>query len=313
MAANDTDSKALDTVEVDDAEVFHEEGLSDDRIDALVALAERIPQLEKAQKAIFGYILRIALPGDWVAFTEQDGTKKVELSGPGAERVASQVGISFIDWKEPKKQTGTDSNGPWYSWWYECTAKFGQKRYEMIQGRAGTRDLFFGKAKGEWKNAEDVKEDDLKTAARRACIKEGVKLVLGLRRIPLDVALKMGLDVGKVKTVEFDNKAKTLSADQTKPAEDGLVSRDIVVATVVKGASGTSAKGQPWNRWDVTDKEGVRYSLFAPEDSRRLLALQLNAEDQTPIKIKFQNKQFTDKSGKPRDSYQIMKVEGVEE
>ena len=48
-------------------------------------------------------------------------------------------------------------------------------------GRAGSRDKFFGYAHGAYKDLGDVKESDIRMAARRGVIKEGIKMAqLGL-------------------------------------------------------------------------------------------------------------------------------------
>lgn len=177
--------------------------VNEDKVDALIRAASKIDELGKALDKFRTFVLQRALPGDFVSFKAQDSDEEtLELIGAATDRIAAALGISFVDWRD-YKESGTDEKGPWYDWYYECTTTWQGRRIERTTGRAGSRDKFFGMAHGQPKNLADVKESDIRTAARRNCMKEGVKLMLGLRRIPKSSAQAMGLDVSKVKAVNF--------------------------------------------------------------------------------------------------------------
>lgn len=277
---------------------------------ALHDLATRLPQAEKDMDAIRRFVARRAFPEDWTVFKKQGSEGTAEMSNAAASRIAADLGISFVNWsKTPTKVIDEDGH---YTYWYSCDVKYRSRVMEGIEGRASSRDAFFRKINGKTELVINVREDDVRTAARRNAIKSGVAEMTGLRRVPLSVLRGFGINEKAFSIAEFETKGKTLAADQTKPDQDNLILREIAVAVVAKGGQGTGPQG-PWIRWDVTDKEGVRYSLFAPENSKRLAILNTRAEDQLPIKIKFHNKPYPDKSGKTRDSYIIDKVEGASE
>ena len=311
MAIEHTQVKELEPVGIE-GDILSPEEFSDARINALLAYTKNLPKLRQANDSMLRYSLSIAAPGDWVVFSGKDGRETAELSWAGADRIARELGINWVDWKTPRKEVLADSNGEYFIWWYECTTTFRERRIEMTKGRASSRDKFFGYEHGAWKEMGDVRADNVETAAWRNARKEGVKIALGISRMPVDTLVSLGIKREVLKSVEFQSKSKQLSAEDTKAADDGLIRRKIAVSNVTKGGEGKNAKGQPWIRWDITDAEGVRYGLFAAEDSARLATLRAHHEDQLPVEIAFQNKPYQDKSGKQRDSYQIVKVEGAE-
>src|SRR5579883_2832491 len=88
-------------------------------VDQMIAVSKKLPQMAEAVKAIREYGLKATLPGDFARFGD-----KVELTGPGAERVLSAIGqagvsMSFTGWNYAK-DTGTDKNGDYYYWWYSA-------------------------------------------------------------------------------------------------------------------------------------------------------------------------------------------------
>jgi hypothetical protein len=179
------------------------------------AVAGRIDALVSAHNKIRTALLKLALPGDWVIFGE-DGKEVAELTGAGAFRIASTVGISFTNW-EARKETGTDDKGDWYRWEFECDAGF---RWNVVRalGRAGSRDKFFGKSHGELKTLSEISEGDIKMAARRAAMKEGVKILLGLHHIPLQVLKELNVPLAYAKNITFQ-KTPPKSAEQVNSEE----------------------------------------------------------------------------------------------
>ncbi len=225
-------------------------------IDQMIAVSKKLPQAAEAVKAIREYGLKATLPGDFVRFGD-----KVELTGPGAERVLGAVGqagvsMSFTGWSYTK-DTGTDKNGNYYYWWYSATVEIGCMRLGLIQGRAGSRDLFFGKANSVWKDLSDVREADIRMAARRGVFKEALKVAFGLRGIPFDSCAALGIDVNKVKVVEFGGGASTKSG--AAPAEIGtpLAIKGVIERKITKKDKTTSIV------YVIEDENGTKYETFS--------------------------------------------------
>lgn len=190
-------------------------------IDAIIAVAEKMDALGTALDRIRSFAMKRAMPGDWVRFKGKDDDGSINLTGPGAERIAAAVGVSFIEWKSWKEE-GRDEKGPWYRWYFQTTALAMGRRIEAIIGHAGTRDRFFGVAHGGLKDLSDISEADIRTAARRNAMKEGVRILLGLRRMPVETAVKeLGLIESRIKTVEFGGKSSgsKAAASSDTPAE----------------------------------------------------------------------------------------------
>ncbi len=231
------------------------------KIDAILALAKRVDTLGPAMDKIRTFTLKRAFPGDWVQFSikgapAEDAT--LELTGAAADRIAADLGISFVDWKEPRKETFSDENGEGYTWWYQCAVKIGERIIERVEGRAGTRDKFFGRAYGQWKALKDINEADIKTAARHNCMKEGVKLLLGIRRIPRAHAATMGLDLGKVRSADFEGKPG--GANGAAHEDDKAGTREIVVADVMQKKG--EKNGKPWVMYTITGDRGFSATTF---------------------------------------------------
>src|SRR5258708_3662473 len=135
-------------------------------------LAENIDKLIEAQKKIFMGILKITMPGDFVAFGT--GVKEtVELRGAACERIARDLGVSFINWAEPKYEEFNDEKGTYYSYTYECDAIF-RSRVIRVMGVVSSRSKFHGKEGGKFKEIWEVDRDNVRKAARREAMKEGV-------------------------------------------------------------------------------------------------------------------------------------------
>ena len=71
--------------------------------------------------------------------------------------------IQLINWQE-KKEEGEDKNGKWYRYWFDVDASFGG-RIVKAMGRAGSRDKFFGKVRGELRELSDIDESNIRMAA----------------------------------------------------------------------------------------------------------------------------------------------------
>ncbi len=192
-------------------ETFPETKIVKDKyLNHLDFVANNIEKFVEAKQKIWQAILKLAKPGDWVVFESEDknsptGKRSVVcLTGAGADRIASALGISFMNWKEQKEE-GEDSKGVWYRYWFEVDVVFGGRIIKAI-GRAGSRDKFFGYVHGQLKELSDIDESNIKIAAYHNAMKEGVKLILGLRNIPLEEFKKYNIELIYARKVELKQK-----------------------------------------------------------------------------------------------------------
>lgn len=237
-------------------------------------LADNIQKLIDAQNKIRNAILKLAQPGDWVLFkSDKDDIGKAEIGFAGAMRIGSTVGISFLNW-EAKKEIGRDDLGEWYRWEYECDAVF-RNRTIRVFGRAGSRDKFFGKAHGEFKPLHEVDEGNIKQAARRSAIKEGIKCHLGLHHMDPEYIKKNGITL--VSAGGYSFKGKETKADE-------LESVTVAIADVVVGK-----KTDKWTRYIVKDVEGVSYNTFSETIAKQAKALK---ESKTQATISYKQTQY---------------------
>lgn len=285
-----------------------------DQMDAVIAISKRIDEYAKAHDAIVGAVVKRSYPGDWVVHKkngEADENQKANMGAAAAERMAAFVGITESNWTNGGKERSDDQKH--YTWTFEADFTFGRRKIHVIS-RVGTRDKFFGKKDGAWKPLDEVQEDDIKKAAFRACRKEGVRTLLGLRNVPVSKLKELGFDITKINFVGFETGSKELSADEKKASSDGLIDREITVSKCERveydGKDQKTGKltGQKKVFYKIHAADGVIYTLFGDENSRRLIALADRVEDRKPAKIKFKVNSYKGKEG-----YVLEKVEGVDE
>lgn len=288
---------------VDQADIF----------DEVIAAANKLEAYAKAQDQILNIIVKRTFAGDWVSHTKESASeaeRTANLGAAGAERIANFLGVQEANWQEYPKEWSEDRKH--YSYAYSADFTFrGITRHAV--GRAGTRDKFFSGGKA----MEDINEDDIRVAAFRECFKKGVTRLFGLRNIPLTKLGTLGYDIALVKRVDYADKGKQIKKDELKPAASGLVEKTIMVISLEKfegvtkdkpdGKGGIIKGGKPWVRFDVTDKEGIKYTVFGAGDSKRIGVLAERQEDQKPVKIGFKVVSFNN-----RESYQVEWVEGAE-
>src|SRR3990167_6232559 len=224
----------------------------DEQLIALETMAKNADRMIAAKQKVWAVLLKVAKPGDWTVF-EGQGKKKAELGHGGAMRYAAFLGISFTNWSAAK-EVGTDDKGNWYRWDYECDCIFAGRTIR-VYGRAGSRDKFFGKAKGEFKELHDVNEGDIKIAARRAAMKEGVKTMLGLHHIPPEELEAAGV---KMETAGGDS---FKSDDEKKGEATDVKTLTIKVEKVTQKETKNKkiiytihgAEGDKFDTWSKTD------------------------------------------------------------
>lgn len=274
---------------------------SADQMDAVIGISKRIDDYALAMDKIIGACVKRSYPGDWVVHKksgEEDENQKANMGAAAAERMATFTGITETNWTTGGKEWSEDHKH--YTWAYEADFTFGKRTIHVIS-RVGTRDKFFGKDKQGWKPLEDVQEDDIKKAAFRACRKEGVRTLLGLRNVPVAKLKDLGFDITKINFVGFEEKGKALSQEQKKVDETGMSKRQVKIKDIKIGWEGPKN-----SRFDVVDAEGVKYNFFGSKESKRGMILQDAKEAGEIVEISFVVKLFNGK-----EQYEIVKVNGA--
>lgn len=302
-------SEKIETVDAEEPEVeqtdlVETQEMSSDGMDAVIGVAAKMDSYAKAMDTILNHIIKRSYVGDWVCHSrenEKPEDRKANIGSAAAERIAAFLGIQERDWSPGVKVMSED--GKFFTWQFDAYFGFG-KRWVHSIGRASSRDRFFGYANGQWRPMEEVKEDDIRMAAFRACRKEGVRTLLGLRSIPLNKLKELGYSVENVRMAAFT--AKMSDEDKKAVSSDGLVYKEIKIANITKKNESKDPK-KPWVLWTVSDGK-LEYGMFANQNSKRLAILTTKQEDQTTVKVGVKVGSYNN-----REQYHIERVEGAEE
>lgn len=219
-----------------------------DSLESTLWLADNIDKLIEANKKIFTSIMRSSHPGDFVAFGKGE-KEKIEMGGAGCERIARDIGISFLNRVE-KYETFQDDIGPGFRYIYEADAVF-RGRTIRVMSVASSRTKFFGKEQGEYKSLSEVSRDDVQIAAYRGIFKEGVKAMLGLRRLNRAELEKYGVKIITPGGHDFKNKDE-------KAAE-----QEAATISIEKVSYKTNKPGEKeWTKYAIHGTEGDIFSTF---------------------------------------------------
>jgi len=278
-----------------------------DNVDMVVQIADRIEKYAAAMDTILRTIVKRAYVGDIVVHRDSkkpDDDQRANFGAAAAERIAAFVGIQEKNWKGPVKEWSDDHKH--YTYLYEADFGFGNRWIHSI-GKAGTRDKFFGKSKEGWKPLAEVQEDHIRTAAFRACRKEGVRQILGLRNIPVGKLQEMGFDVSRITSVDFESGSRKLDTSTAEKTESGTLKKKILVKSL-EMKTGVTPAGKEWTRWDVYDRDNVKYAVFAPANSKRVQTLMEAKARDTEVEIEVKVKQQGEYT-----NYSIVSVGGSRE
>jgi hypothetical protein len=282
--------------------VAPEVGTDSGAMDAMIEVSQKVAEFEKAFATVMNFILRQSYAADWVSHaraTEPIHLRSANITSAGAERIARSLGIQEKNWVRKEKIWSDDRA----HYTYECTADFSLgKRTIHCMGRASSQDKFFGFANGQWKELGDVKEDDIKMAAFRNCRKEGVRALLGLRRIPLLKLQSLGFDLNLVHCVNFKNSKEAVAGQlpssapvaqvEQKPTEQpkDLVDAEAITISISSATAKVSKNGKPY--YVIVDEEGVKYTVWGDDKSEKVSALLVAYRDHEPIQIKAKNDDY---------------------
>ena len=208
-----TEDETQVLVEREPDELIDEEAMMDHTIE----MADKLAKYEVALNMILNFIIKRCYVGDFVSHDSVNKPleeRTANINNAAAERIARDLGIRESNRSELKKETGKDGH-----YRYSCTGDFtfrGQKI--SAEGQATTRNPFHKK-----KAPAEIREDYIRTECSRDLVKQGVRKIFGLRKIPLTKLQELGYDISKVKMVSFEAKegsqaAKNPNATKSPPS-----------------------------------------------------------------------------------------------
>ncbi len=146
-------------------------------------------QTQKRDEKLLEVVAAAAWPGDWTEY--EDGM--AGLSTAGAERLLKHLPTEFSKWTWTREEW-KDGMGEAYAWTYRAYVRHGKSQI-MAEGRYGNRDPF-------WRDTEnaDPKRDeaDIRAGARHLCVADGIKSILGIRKVPIEKLIAAGLEKDKI-------------------------------------------------------------------------------------------------------------------
>lgn len=175
----------------------------DEMMDRTIEVSEKLAKYEKSLDMVLNFIIKRCYTGDFISHDKQDTPleeRTANINNAAAERIARDLGIRESNRSPLKKEI--DPKTGHYT--YTCTGDFsfrGQKISAV--GQATTRNAFYSKAYGKQKPISEIREDYVRTECLRDLVKQGVRKIFGLRKIPLLKLQELGYDISKVKCVNF--------------------------------------------------------------------------------------------------------------
>jgi hypothetical protein len=231
--------------------------------------------------------MRIILLGytrekDWVNI---DGSPFLQESG--AQAIGGPMSVNIVEIKS-EKTWGEDKKGRFYTWKYWGRAYSLKIRREIeIEGICSSRDKFFGKVSGEYKELEEVDEPNVMRKALTNLYRNGVMRLLGLRNIEWSELSAANLNIQSIKKVEHTLGGKKTGTSEAAIQEtldkekQGKTAGGYDGATIEKvdrlvkriAAAPTMAKLQEIWEKDRGDRETLPKELFqkvmAEKDARK--------------------------------------------
>lgn len=268
-----------------------------DYMDVTVDVADHIAKYEKAVDTIMNFIIRRCYPGDFVSHDKMSTPledRKVNISGAAAERIARDLGITESNRTKPKKVMHEKRPGHYY---YECEGDFsfrGRKIHAI--GMASTVNPFYSRAYEKDIPPENIREEYIMREAWRDCMKQAIKMLFGIRGIPIGKLRDLGYDTSKVKFVNFKENAASQSAKNpeatAKPKETDAPVADAeqYVITIENMTAKTSKKGTAF--YSVHDVEGGDYFAWGSADSKLIMDLIAGWKASTPISVMIKGGQY---------------------
>lgn len=279
--------------EIDDEETNQDQSITPfegDYMDVTVDVADHIAKYEKAVDVIMNFIIRRCYPGDFVSHDKMSTPleeRKVNISGAAAERIARDLGVQESNRTKPIKKMNDKHAGHYI---YECEGDFAFRgRTVHSIGMASTLNPFYSRAYEKDIPPEKIREEYIMREAWRDCVKQAIKMLFGIRGIPISKLRELGYDTSKVKFVNFKENAGSQAAknpDATaKPAGSEAPQADseqyqIVVENMV---AKTSKNGKSF--YSVMETEGATFFAWGDAKSEMIVKLSEVSGKNVPIKV----------------------------
>ena len=234
-----------DVIPVDYADEQALSPFEGDFMDVTIQVADHLDKYEKAMNAIMNFIIKRTYPGDWVSHDKMSTPveeRTVNLTGAAAERIARDLGIQESKRTPPVKEILGDKHPGHYA--YKCTGEFSLRgRTVLAIGYATTTNPLHSK-----KQPHQIPESYIIQEAHRDCTKQGVKMLLGLRKIPLSKLKELGFNIDNVKYVNFGEGENSASAKNpgatAKPREKETIQATFVIKVL---------SPRTWNDTNIID------------------------------------------------------------
>ena len=261
-------SDKIETAEYVDPEINpehadHEIAIKDeimeaDVMDNIIAASKKMEAFDKAFSSIMNVVMKRTYAGDWVSMAKAKDPihlRSASLSGAGCDRVATILGISEKNWKEHPKLMGDD--GKSYTFRYEADFTWGGLTRHAY-GESSTRNKFFGYENGAWKELSEVREDYIRKSAQRECQKDGIRRLLGLRKIPITKLGELGFNINLVHFVNFNSASEAVGDQAIEPTKQEK--KEAATATPPQEMSMTlkAVLGRKWKDNDIIDCLGTK-------------------------------------------------------
>ena len=293
-------AEEVDVIDAEGNSQITEIGPNMAHMDAVIIAASKLEQYGKARDAIMNFIIKQSYPGDWVSHSLESVNimdRTANLGAAGCERIANLLGIQEMNWKRPIKEWSDDRLH--FTYVTEADFAFAGRTIHVIH-RVGTRDTFWT-TEYEWKNEggenkkvkkvkpmADVREDYIEKASFRGARKEGVRMLMGLRNVPLSKLSNLGFDIAQVRYASFKASKKETHVESGKVmgarADDGKSEYTLKIKDISEKLQG---KKGPY--FIINDISGDKFYLHADENSDRLKDLQAAAFGGIAIKIRYRS------------------------
>lgn len=147
----------------------------------LAHLEKKAALATRMRAAVEKILVSQTYAADWTKHRGPEQTF-VCLGSAGAERVGMHFGVKFRD-VSCVKESFQDNEGKGYRYVYSGYATLENRRV-FVLGSYSTRDKFLGYKNDAWRPLEDINEGSIRNAAFHVFCGNGVKELLGLRKIP---------------------------------------------------------------------------------------------------------------------------------
>jgi len=154
------------------------------------AIEAFVDAMASAAKNIRRAAFALTDPEDWVLNRDKEGNEVAMLGGPGCQKIAPLLGVAVTNLRGP---TGAPASEPVY-----------ENGVATIIGDVHSRVLgtYLEAVRAERDEAEkftgrEGNKGDLKSAAMTLLLSKGVRMMLGLTRVPIAVLAGNGLDTAR--------------------------------------------------------------------------------------------------------------------